>query len=112
VAYVRKKKVKGSEYYQLVEAHRVDGKPRQKVLVHLNKYTTVDDALQSWPKDIRNLRSRAKRASDAYEDLPEWLKGKRFYKKKRDFAQVDMRQADALRVKLRKLRDLRNRGVV
>ena len=112
MAYVRMKKVKGSEYYQLVESHRVDGKPRQKVLVHLNKHTTVDAALKSWPKEIENLRRRAKRASDEYEDLPEWLKGKRLYKKKRDFARVDMRQADALRVKLRKLRDLRNRGVV
>jgi hypothetical protein len=112
VAFVRKKMVKGSEYYQLVEAHRVDGKPRQKVLVHLNKHTTVDDALQSWPTEISNLLRRAKRASDTYEALPEWLKGKRFYKKKRDFARVDMRKADTLRVKLRKLRDLRNRGVV
>jgi hypothetical protein len=112
VAYVRKKMVKGSEYYQLVESHRVDGKPRQKVLVHLGKHTTVDAALKSWPKDIKNLRRNAKRASDAYEDLPESLKGKRFYKKRRDFARVDMRKADALRVKLRKLRDLRNRGVV
>jgi len=111
VAYVRMKKVKGSEYYQLVESHRVDGKPRQKVLVHLNKHPTVDAALKSWPKDIRNLRRRAKRASDEYEALPEWSKGTRFYKKQRDFARVDMRQADALQAKLTRLRDLRNRGV-
>jgi hypothetical protein len=112
VAFVRKKMVKGSEYYQLVQSHRVDGKPRQRVLVHLNKHTTVDAALESWPKEISNLRRNAKRAIDKYEDLPESLKGRRFYKKKGDFARVDMRQADALRVKLRKLRDLRNRGVV
>ena len=51
MAYVRKKRVDGGEYYQLVESRRVDGKPRQKVLVHLGHHPTVNDALKQWPRE-------------------------------------------------------------
>lgn len=54
-AFVRKKRSRGGEYYQLVESYRVEGKPRQRVLVHLGSYPTVDDALREWPKEIENL---------------------------------------------------------
>jgi hypothetical protein len=54
--YVRKKKnATGAEYYQLVEAQRVDGKPRQKVLAHLGKYPTLEAALKGLPEDIKFL---------------------------------------------------------
>jgi hypothetical protein len=52
LAFVRKKRVGGREYYQLVETHRVDGKPRQKMLVHLGRYPTVDEALEDLPRRI------------------------------------------------------------
>ena len=52
----KKKKGSGSAYYQLVESRRMDGKPRQKVILHLNNYPTVDDALKGWPKDASRLR--------------------------------------------------------
>jgi hypothetical protein len=56
--FIRKKKHHhgGSAYYQLVESRRIDGKPRQKVVLHLNQYPTVDDALKGWPKDVSRLR--------------------------------------------------------
>jgi len=38
LAFVRIKRVDGKEYYQLVESRRVDGKPRQKVLLHLGQH--------------------------------------------------------------------------
>ncbi len=46
----------GSAYYQLVESRRVDGKPRQKVVLHLGGYPTVDEALKGWPRDASRLR--------------------------------------------------------
>lgn len=56
MAYVRTKRVGHREYYQLVESRRVDGKPRQTVLMHLGHHPDVDDALMAWPKEIRRLR--------------------------------------------------------
>ena len=71
MSYVRKKKVKGQTYYQLVESKRVNGKPRQRVIMHLSKEPTVDAALKKWPKDIKDHRRRAKKHGDHYENLPE-----------------------------------------
>ncbi len=53
MAYVREKKVPGKagkvySYYQLVENQRgVDGKVRQRVLVHLGKHESMEAARQS-----------------------------------------------------------------
>ena len=45
------------EHYQSVESRRVDGEPRQKVLVHLGEHPTVDDALKKRPRE--NIGRRA-----------------------------------------------------
>ena len=112
MTYVRKKKVKRYEYYQLVENHRVDGKPRQRVIMHLGKEPTVDAALVKWPKDIKDLRRRAKKHGDDYEKLPEEYKNERYFKEKfKDVADSAEMQADALQARLNKLRDLRRIGV-
>ncbi len=59
MAYVRKKRAaRGTDYYQLVESRRVDGKPRQRVLMHLGRNATVEQALKWWPKDIGLLKRR------------------------------------------------------
>jgi len=52
MAYVRKNKVGGREYYQLVEPRMVDGKRRQKMLAHLGVCRSVDAALDSLPRRI------------------------------------------------------------
>jgi hypothetical protein len=56
LAYVRKNRVGGHEYYQLVETQRVDGKRRQKMLVHLGRYPSVDEALENLPMRIELSR--------------------------------------------------------
>jgi len=83
LAFVRIKRIDGREYYQVVESRRVEGKPRQKVLMHLGQYATVDDALKRWPREVGGLRRRGN--DDA---------------------------ADALKEKLDRLRMLRKNGVV
>jgi hypothetical protein len=83
LAFVRIKRVDRKEYYQLVESRRVDGKPRQKVLMHLGNHATVDEALRRWPREVGGLRRSGK--DDA---------------------------ADALKEKLDRLRKLRKSGVV
>jgi len=112
MTYVRKKRVKRYEYYQLVENHRVDGKPRQRVIMHLGKEPTVDAALENWAKEIARLRRRAKKDGDYYENLPAWLKDDRYFKEKyRDRADTARMQVEALKAKLKKLRNLRKNGV-
>jgi hypothetical protein len=49
MAYVREKKMTvGAKtyggYYQLVEGYRVEGKVRQRVIAHLGKFPTIEDA--------------------------------------------------------------------
>src|SRR5215208_6425970 len=66
MAYVRKKRTGsfGNYYYQLVESRRVDGQPRQKVLLHLGEHHTVDAALKKWPRKIKKLLGEAARLRD------------------------------------------------
>jgi hypothetical protein len=69
LAFVRIKRVDGGEYYQLVESRRVDGKPRQKVLMHLGHHATVDEALKKWPRQIKRLqRLGNEKAADALKE--------------------------------------------
>jgi hypothetical protein len=82
LAFVRIKRVDGREYYQLVESLRVDGRPRQKVLMHLGHHATVDEALKRWPREVGGLRRRGKDEA-----------------------------ADALKAKLERLRKLRKSGI-
>ncbi len=42
MAFLRKKEIKGHEYWYIVENRWVDGKPRQKVLKYLGKRENFD----------------------------------------------------------------------
>ena len=78
MGFVRIKRVDGGEYYQLVESHRVEGKPRQKVLVHLGNYPTVDEALKAWPREVGGLRRKGNdQAADALKDKLDRLRNLR-----------------------------------
>ena len=39
-----------------MESRRVNGKPRQKILVHLGSYSSVDEALKRLPYDVGSFR--------------------------------------------------------
>ncbi len=62
---MRKKRVQGKEYYQLVENYRENGKHRQRVLVHLGKHPT----LESMIKQVSNQVNQAMTRRDQTEDL-------------------------------------------
>jgi hypothetical protein len=70
MAFVRRKRVDSGEYYQLVESRRVNGRPRQKVLIHLGHHPTVDDALNQWPREVGRLRRAG------HQEAAEGLKAK------------------------------------
>jgi hypothetical protein len=65
MAFVRKRRVQGKEYYQLVENYRENGKHRQRVLVHLGKHPT----LESMIKQVSNQVNQAMTRRDQTEEL-------------------------------------------
>lgn len=56
MAFIAKRRVKGTNYFSLVKSERVNGKPRQEVVKHLGRYT---DAV-SRVKRMRSLSSEIK----------------------------------------------------
>jgi hypothetical protein len=114
MAYVRKKKVKGGEYYQLVQSRRVNGNPRQMVLLHLGRYPTVDAALKEWPSEIKRLRRladkkrrdvQAFRAPVDSDEQPSW------YRNIINQADNLSKEAEDLEAKHGRLREFRDQGV-
>jgi cob(I)alamin adenosyltransferase len=98
-------------YYQVVESRRVDGNPRQKVLVHLGNHETVEAALREWPREIETLRRFAGRGA---EDSASWnFETFRSWSRETERrAESARRRADDLESNLERLRELRRRGVV
>ena len=82
--YIRAIKIKrdGEQYgtyYQAVRSYREKGKVKQKV-VHLGEHETAEAALESWPKEIQELRRRgrpkqAKNLQDKLDRLQELTEG-------------------------------------
>jgi hypothetical protein len=113
MAFVRRKRVGTYEYNQLVENRWVDGKPRQRVLLHLGRYTSVETALEGWPKEVEGLRRFASQ---------QWDKADRLKKEERSFERTlealleralkAERLADEIAAKLKKLHDLKNQGKI
>src|SRR5215207_1039864 len=66
MAFVRRKRVGPYEYHQLVENQWIDGKPRQRVLLHLGRYTSVEAALEGWPSAAQ--RPKARETLESRED--------------------------------------------
>ena len=56
--YARRKKSRMEEYLQIVEAERVDGKPRQKMVLYVGRYDGVRDALKRMPRNVTSFRRR------------------------------------------------------
>ena len=114
MAYVRKKRLKSGEYYQLVQSRRVNGNPRQRVLLHLGRHPTVDAALKEWPREIKRLRRLAdKKRRDAQafgapvdsDEQPRWYRN--ILKQADDLS----KQVEDLEEKHRRLREFRDQGV-
>jgi hypothetical protein len=59
--FTRVKESRQQEYLQIVENYREDGKVRQRVVLYVGHYTSIEDALENIPRDRRRLRSQATR---------------------------------------------------
>jgi hypothetical protein len=113
MAFVRRKRVGPYEYHQVVENRWIDGKPRQRVLLHLGRYTSVEAALEGWPKEVEGLRRFASQR---------WDKADRLKKEERSFEQTlettleralkAEKLADEIAAKLKTLHDLKDQGKI
>jgi hypothetical protein len=113
MAFVRKKRLGGYEYYQLVENRWIDGAPRQRVLLHLGRYSSVEAALEEWPGAIGRLGrfvQRKREEADRLSRDPSSSATSRAAA--RDRAEKAERRASALAANLKKLHDLKDQGVV
>jgi hypothetical protein len=113
MVFVRKKRVGPYEYYQLVESRWTNGQPRQRVLVHLGRYSTAEAALQQWPGAVKRLRRFAqnwRQKANRLSKDPSSSKARA--QAILETAQKADRRANALAVNLKKLHDLRNQGKV
>ena len=111
-AFVRRKKVGDYDYYQVVESRRVDGEPRQRVLLHLGHHETADAALEAWPEEIEGLRRLAREDRQRLETLSEQESSKALARNIRRRVAGAERRADRLEAHLKKLRELKDNGVV
>ena len=113
MAFVRRKRVGPYEYYQLVHSRLVNGKPRQRVLLHLGRYTSVEAALEGWPKEVQGLRRFADQ---------QWDNADRLKKEERSFERTletlleralkAEKLAEEIEAKLKKLHDLKDQGKI
>ena len=112
MAFVRKKRLGGYEYYQLVENRWLEGKPRQRVLLHLGSYPTIEAALKQWPKAIERLERFAQSKREEAERLSKDPASRTRSQAALQRAQKAQRQASTLAANLKKLHDLKDRSVV
>ena len=113
MAFVRRKRVGPYEYHQLVESCLVDGKPRQRVLLHLGRYPTVEAALEGWPKEIEGLCRFARQWRNKAERLTHQDgSSRRTAEVILERAQKAESLANDVAAKLKKLHDLRDQGKI
>jgi hypothetical protein len=112
MAFVRRKRVGAYEYYQLVENRWVDRKPRQRVLLHLGRYKTVEAALEGWPKEVEGLRRFASQRQDKAERLKKEGAAEQMTAPVEERARKAEKLAEEIAAKLKKLHDLKDQGKV
>ncbi len=69
MAFVRKKKVKGHDYYQLVESYRENGRMRQRVLAHLGHVDTLEAAIENTTEELKKTRAKQWALSEEREGI-------------------------------------------
>ena len=112
MAYVRKKRVGPYEYYQLVESRSVAGKPRQRVLLHLGRYPTIEAALEGWPKEVEGLRRFAGQRREKADRLAKERSLEPTVKATVERARKAENLADDIATKLKKLQELRDQDKI
>jgi hypothetical protein len=76
--FVRRKMQNGRTYHYLVASERAGGRVRQKTIVYLGEYQTLDAALESLPVEIAKVKEEARRCSVKADETrnrmhPAWI---------------------------------------
>jgi len=102
LAFIRKKRVNGKEYAQVVENYREDGKVRQRVLLHLGIYSPAE-ALSYWTGFGNNHKnSDWKRWASKAKNLRSLVEQGKITVTEEDKRQVEAKRQESLEA-LRKL---------
>jgi hypothetical protein len=67
--FVRRKKVKGNTYYQLVRNYREDGKHKQQVLCHLGPHKSLEAAIETESRIVENEEYEATHADEEAQSI-------------------------------------------
>ena len=62
--FARAKRSRNGEYLQVVENYRDGDKIRQRVILYVGHYGSLDHALEQMPQELRYLRGRATRSKN------------------------------------------------
>lgn len=76
MAFIRKKKVNGREYYYLVENYRQSGKVRQKTLAYLGPCSSVEGAIADLEARAERYRGYSETARHRAENPDGWRQHK------------------------------------
>ena len=90
--FARVKQSRNGEYLQIVESYRDEGRVRQRMVLYVGHYESIDHALMTMAREVPRARRRATEA----ERIP-WKEGKPETVRLRE-------QAESLAAKLEKLR--------
>jgi hypothetical protein len=69
------KKSRNGEYLQVCQNYRDAGRVRQRLILYVGPYQSVEEALTSLPREVKNLRTQAtkRERADYPADAPDWL---------------------------------------
>jgi hypothetical protein len=76
--FARVKTSRHSEYLQVVENYREGGKVRQRVVLYVGPYESIEHALKTMPRVVRYRRRQATKAEQDHDEAllwggyPEW----------------------------------------
>ncbi len=99
--FTRVKESRGSEYLQIVESYRDGDRVRQRMVLYVGRYASLESALDFMPRDVGRLRRRAERSERLGS---RW--GGHGGREEKEGAERDRRAAEELNSRLKALRRL------
>ena len=97
--FVRVKQSRQGEYLQIVENYRDGGRVRQRLVMYVGHYSSIEEALKLMPKTRTWMRRRATEAEQMAEGSP---------REYQDRARVRREEAESIAEKLEALKTLVN----
>jgi hypothetical protein len=104
--FTRIKQSRNGEYLQVVENYRDAGRVRQRSVLYVGHYDSLDEALEWMPMRLKVLRGRATRAENHYKGVAEGHTSEARLAEAKEWSERERRKADELAAKLEEVRTL------